>query len=281
MAFGLTGNLIYTTMSLQRAQTLSGDNDLTAEGRSRLDVSGVHGSFGAGVMVEALPKTLWLGLSYQAQPGLGAMKLDGRLEVDATIPRNEETLSQDVTLHQALPDVFRLGARLRPTSDLELRLAADLTRWNVLRTQCVALKDQSCQVMANGEPAAGSGTVLNLRRYFENTVGVRAGASYWVTPPLELFAGLGYETAAVPDRTLDPVLADAANVAIALGGRLAVFERWFIAASYTHLQFMARDNTGKSRLADPDVNLVTRRPDGGGRYAQWVGILNANVTYTF
>ena len=63
--------------------------------------------------------------------------------------------------------------------------------------------------------------------------------------------------------------------------RYAFDEHWFIAGSYTHLQFFARDNTGKSHLADPDIELTTRRPDGGGRYTQWVGILNANVLYTY
>lgn len=281
LSIGLTGNLIFTSLSLARAQSLSGGNDVTTEGRSRLDVSGVQGSFGAGVMLEALPQTLWLGMSYQAQPGLGTMQLHGKLEVDATVPRGADTLSQDVTLHQALPDIFRLGARLKPSSQLELRLASDWTRWNVLQTQCVALRDQSCLVSADGAPAAGSGTVLNIRRYFRDTVGVRAGASVWLSDPLELFGGLGYETAAAPDATLDPVLADAANVALALGARLQLPERWQLAASYTHLQFLARDNTGKSRLADPEIALATRRADGGGRYTQWVGILNANVLYRF
>lgn len=281
VSIGLTGNLIYSTISMARAQNLNGSNELTGEGRSKLDVSGVNGSFGAGVMVEALPQMLWLSLSYQAQPGLGTMQLSGKLEVDATVPKSTESVTQDVTLHQALPDIFRLGARLRPSSDVELRLAADWTRWNVLRTQCVAVKGQTCAVTPSGDAADGSGTVLNLRRYFQNVVGVRAGVSVWVTPALELFGGLGFETAAVPDATLDPVLADAANIAIAVGGRVAIAERWHLAASYTHLQFLARDSTGKSKLADPDVGLTTRRPDGGGRYTQWVGILNANLMYSF
>jgi long-chain fatty acid transport protein len=281
LSFGLSGNLIFSSLELLRAQSLRGDNDLTREGRSHLDVSGVNGSFGAGLMVEALPERLWLSASYQAQPGLGVMNLNGSVQLDSTVPKSEDSLVQDVTLHQVLPDIWRIGARFRPTPNSELRVAADWTRWSALRTQCIALRNTGCQVTANGDAAPGSGTVQNIRRYWSDTLGARLGGSYWLSPATELFAGLGYETAASPDTTLDPLLADANNVALAAGARLELVHTWFVAASYTHLQFLPRDNTGKSALADAEVAGTTRRPDGGGRYSQWVGILNANLLKTF
>ena len=45
------------------------------------------------------------------------------------------------------------------------------------------------------------------------------------------------------------------------------------------LSSLPRDNTGKSRLSDADV--PTRRPDGGGKYYQWVGVLDANIEKVF
>jgi long-chain fatty acid transport protein len=283
ISFGVTGNLIFTSLKLTRAQPVDiPGNPLEDEGRSKLDVSGTHGSFGAGVMLEALPEQLWLSASYQAQPGLGVMELDGTTEAQTRVPPVPGGgLTQEVTFRQALPDIWRVGARWRASEQLELRLAADFTRWSVLATQCVSMRDQSCLVTRSGAAAEDSGTLQNLRRNWKNTVGVRAGASYWASPALELFAGLGYETAATPDATLDPVLADANNVMIAAGARYEIVETWFLAASYTHLQFMNRDNTGKSQLADPAVDTTTRRVDGGGKYSQWVGILNANVLKTF
>jgi long-chain fatty acid transport protein len=174
-----------------------------------------------------------------------------------------------------------MGARFRLSDALELRLAADWSRWSVMRTQCVSIRDQTCQVTTSGEAVPDSGTVQNARRNWRDTVGVRAGVSYWTHPELELFGGLGYETAAVPDATLDPLFADANNVMITAGARYEVVRTWFVAASYTHLQFIARDNTGKSQLADPEVGAATRRADGSGKYSQWAGILNANVLKTF
>ncbi|HKP60011.1 MAG TPA: outer membrane protein transport protein [Polyangiales bacterium] len=284
VSLGVTGNLIFSSLEIERAQNVGGGagiNDIEREGRSTIDVSGIHGSFGLGAMVEAIPDTLWVSASYQAQPGLGEMLMDGQIVIDATADVEDETLPQDVTFHQGLPDVFRLGARFQPSSSLELRLAGDLTRWSMFRTQCIAVKDEPCTVMSNGDGTPDSGVVVNLRRYWKDTVGVRGGGSYWVMPELELFVGLGYETGAVPDSTLDPVLADANNMSAALGARLQFAETWFIAGSYTHLQFFSRDNTGKSELADPDVGVITRRPDGGGEYRQWVGVLDVNLMKTF
>ena len=282
ISFGVTGNLIFTSIATTRATAVTEGNPLEAEGRSRVSATGVHGSFGLGTMIEALPQTLWLSASYQAQPGLGVMKLDGDAEIADAVPVVEGgTITQAISFRQALPDIWRLGARWRVSDSLELRLAADWTRWSVLRTQCVSVRDQSCQVLSNGEAAPGSGTLFNLRRRWKDTVGVRGGVSYWTHPELELFAGLGFETAATPDATLDPVLADSTSVAFAAGARYEIVETWFVAASYTHLQFMDRDNTGKSELADPRIALTSRGVDGGGKYSQWVGLLNANVLKTF
>jgi long-chain fatty acid transport protein len=100
-----------------------------------------------------------------------------------------------------------------------------------------------------------------------------------VRPTVEIFAGLAFETAAVPDRTLDAALPDANNVAAALGTRLQLARTFFIAASYTHIQYFDRDNTGKSELAD--AVLPTKLPDAGGKYTQWVGLLNVNLQKQF
>jgi long-chain fatty acid transport protein len=284
LALGVTGNLIYTTLQYNRAQNPGGGagiNDLTHEGRSYLDAHAINGSFGAGAMLEAIPDELWFGLSYQAQPGLGDMSLNGTLEVDPTLNVPGDSLKRTVTFHQALPDVIRAGIKYRPSRQLELRVAGDRTRWSVVKTQCVGLENQPCTVLASGDPAPGSGAIVNFRRNWNDTWGVRGGASYWFGTALETFAGVGYETAATPDSTLDPVLADANNLALALGARLGIARSWFIALSYTHLQFMNRDTTGRSTLADPTVGAITRRPDGGGLYTQWVGVIDANLTKTF
>jgi len=278
LGIGVAGNLIRASVASTQAKTPTGDGtpDLQREGRAVLDVKGWLGSFALGGTAEVVDGQLWLAASYQAQPGLGPMKLDGSL----TTLYQGGTTPFPATFHQALPDITRVGARYRPDPTVEVRLAGEFTRWSVMRTQCVGLRDQECAVDPTGADATANGSVLqNLRRKWDDTFGLRAGASHWLASGTELFAGVGLETAAVPDQTLDPGLADATNIAAALGGRFALGRTLFLAASYTHIQYLNRDNTGASQLAN--AMPPTRRPDGGGLYTQWIGLLNLNVEKQF
>ena len=283
LSLGATGNVIFTTLMLNGAKVLAGSglNDLAVEGRTYLDVSSVNASFGVGAMVEAVHDQLWFGASYQAQPALGPMAMNGTLKLDASAASADTVATQNVTFHQALPDVIRLGVRYRPSPKVELRLAGDFTRWSVLQTQCLAVRDKPCTVLPDGGSAPGSGVIVNLRRYWDNTFGVRGGGSYWFSPEFEAFLGTGFETAANPDSTIEPTVADANNIAGAIGARWEVARTWFLQLGYTHLQFLPRNNTGLSTLADPATQIITRRPDGGGEYQQWVGVIDANVAKTF
>jgi long-chain fatty acid transport protein len=280
LAIGVTGNLVLSSIKSLQAKGFAGQGkpEPNNEGRAEVDVSGTHGSFGLGGMFEALPNRLWLGASYQAQPGLGPQVLTGTL----TNVYLGSSAPFPVRFNQALPDIVRLGARYRPSETLELRAFGDFTRWSVMKTQCVVLdqNDYQCLVNPDGSDASGHGAVLqNLRRHWKDTFGIRGGVSQWLKPTVELFAGLGFETAAVPDETLDPALGDANNVSAALGARFGVIPSLFVAGSYTHIQFFGRDNTGKSQLAQP--SFPTSRPDGGGKYTQWIGLFNVNAELQF
>jgi long-chain fatty acid transport protein len=277
VSFGASLNLIRCSVLSIRAKNFSGDTlpDVENEGRATVDVSSLQASFGAGVMIEALPDRLWLGASYQAQPGLGAIRHTGTL----TIEDRGSIGKQKVAMHEALPDIVRLGARYRPIQELELRLSADLTRWSSAQTTCVGLESAPCVVTSTGADPNGGVVALNLLRAWDDTYGLRTGVSYWFSRELELSAGLGFETAATPDETIDPELPDADNVAIVLGARERLAPSWFLGGSYAHIQYFARDNTGKSVLSVPDV--PTRRPDAGGRYEQWIGVLDVNVEAEF
>jgi long-chain fatty acid transport protein len=277
LSLGASVNLVHSSVVSTKAKNPTGDGDPDTghEGRVTLDVDGFVGSFGVGALFEAIEQRLWIGASYQAQPGVGPMRLTGTLTVDY----DGSSAPFPVTFDQALPDIVRLGARYRAKPTLELRLFGDLTRWSVMKTQCVAIEGYACKVDTTGADAGGGGVLLNLRRKWRDTVGIRAGISHWLQPTLELFAGAGFETGAAPDATLDPELADSHSVSGALGGRLELPKRWFIGLSYTHLQFLNRDNTGQSELTR--AVLPTRRADGGGEYAQWIAIVNANVGKQF
>ena len=275
VSIGLAANLVVSSVSFSKAKNPSGMQapDTAQEGRANLDVSGINGSFGVGVMAEAIPDRLWLGASYQSQPGVGPQTLTGTLALPS-IQANYK-----VVFTEALPDIIRAGARLRLRDHVELRLFGDFTRWSVLRTQCIGLQGMPCSVLPDGSPAGGSGVLENDRRDWNDTYAVRAGVSGWIGKDVEIFAGAGFETAATPDSTLEPGLADADSIQGALGGRFHIADSFYLAVSYTHLQFLDRDNTGSSVLADAAV--PTRQQDGGGRYTQWVGLFDLNVEKTF
>jgi long-chain fatty acid transport protein len=278
VSIGAAGNVIQSSVKSTQAKTPTGDGapDIEREGRAILDVKGTLGSFAVGGMAEVVENELWLAASYQAQPGLGEMKLDGSL----TTVYQGGVSPFPATFHQALPDIVRVGARYRPRSTVELRLFGDYTRWSVMQTQCVSLRGKDCAVDTSGADFTTGGTVLqNLRRKWNDTMALRAGASGWLASGTELFGGVGLESAAAPDATLDPGLADAVNVSGSFGGRFALGRTLFVAASYTHIQYLNRDNTGASQLAN--AMPPTKRPDGGGLYTQWIGLLDVNVEKTF
>ena len=83
----------------------------------------------------------------------------------------------------------------------------------------------------------------------------------------------------MPDETLDPGLADSETLSGALGARVALGQSLYLAASYTHIYYFPRDNTGRSRLAE--ALPPTRRADGGGKYTQWIGLVNMNLELQF
>jgi long-chain fatty acid transport protein len=277
LSLGATANLIASSISDSRAKNPNGqgDPDTTREGRVTTDVKGVYGSFGVGALFEAVEDKLWFGASYQAQPGLGPMRLKGTITIDyqgsgAPFP---------ATLDQALPDIIRAGARFRPLPSLELRLFGDYTRWSVLKTMCAAVDGHPCLVDSTGADAGNGGVLFNLRRNWRDTYGVRVGASHWLSKSLEGFVGAGFETAAAPDATLEPETADSQSLAGAVGARVELPAKWFVGGSFTYLYFFNRDNTGNSQLTQ--ALLPTRGPDGGGVYTQWISILNANVEKEF
>jgi long-chain fatty acid transport protein len=279
LSVGASANFIRSTVTSTQAKTPigAGEPDITREGRATLDVSGYQGSFGLGLLFEAIENRLWLGAGYQAQPGLGPMTLKGTLHLHTT---SQGDARFPVEFHQALPDSLRVGGRLRANEMLELRLSGEWTRWSVMQSQCVSLEGTPCVVDSNGADATPTGSILqNLRRRWKDTYSIHGGASVWVRPTVELFGGLAFETAAVPDSTLDAAVPDANNVAGALGVRLQLAGTYFVAASYTHIQYFDRDNTGKSQLAD--AVLPTKLPDAGGKYTQWIGLFNVNLQKQF
>ncbi|HLK37094.1 MAG TPA: hypothetical protein VKU41_10120 [Polyangiaceae bacterium] len=287
VSIGAVGNVIYSRLTNTNAKnpTGLGQVDTTLEGRTNLNVDGWNGSFAVGAMVEAVPDQFWIAGSYQAQPALGDQVLSGKLDVTTSLAG---TLHDKVTFTQDLPDVYRAGLRYRPKkTPFEFRVFGDYTRWSVMLSQCITLVNTPCVVQTNGAnlpPPAPAAVQNNLRANWNDSWGVRGGVSYWVKPDIETFIGGGYETAAIPDATLTPLAMDANNISGALGVRLKISDMMFMSLSWTHIQYLDRDTTGKGTLAAVNgqaVQTPTLQEDNGGIYKQWVGVFDGALEALF
>jgi len=273
LSFGASANLTYSTVDFTRGLTGQFTDAINSEGRTHVNVNAVSGSFGLGTLWEALPQKLWLGLSYQAPPGLyKEQKLDGKMQLAFT----ENPSRQDVTMHVGLPDVIRFGVRARPQPNYELRFNGDFTRWSTLQNQCLTTKGTDCNLGPNGsDPSADHHVIANQVRDWKNAVGLRGGGSYYITPTIEAFAQLGFDSGAVRMRTLEPGIVDGVSMNGTVGGRIRIANLVSLLLSYDHQGYFARDSTGKNRLAS--YSFPSNLPDAGGKYTQWIGTFNGMV----
>jgi len=288
VSIGATLNVIRSEVKTVRARTATSNNNINNEGRSLIDVGGWNASFGLGVIGEVEEDKVWIGFSYQAQPGLGQMDMEG------TLTNNFGNISvADVKLLQSLPDIYRLGVRARPIKTVEVRFFGDFTNWGVFDSQCVVpAVTENCNVDENGagfdNGAADPAPLLNLVRNWGPAFGMRAGGSYWVVPSTELYLGAGYDSNAVPDSTLEPALTDFQKASLTAGFRLTFGEIFAGALSYTHLFYVPRETQDECQdgLCPTDSILPAQQspsisPDSGGRYTQTIGVINANVQLSF
>lgn len=267
LSLGLGANLNYARVRLLRARTGIGDDDLSSEGRVDLDVSGLGGSFSAGLLWEILAEKLWFGLSYQAPPGLyDGITLTGDLRTYLGTGSTKSASDMQLTL----PDVVRWALRYREQR-YELRLFGDISRWSTMERQCVVAADAPCDVNADGSEASGAEVLSNHVRKWKNTFGVRAGGSYWFTPELEGFVGIGYDGNAIRKGYLEPSIIDGHDISGSLGARLALGSHLALALTYTHVHMLSRTVT-RSRLYD--LSRPSKLPSGAGEYKQWLGMVH-------
>ncbi len=312
LSVGLSGNLIFSKINTIRARTGDGSDDpslradgSSVEGRSLVDVKNTAASLGLGLMYEAIEDRAWLAFSYQSRPNFSDdLKYTGELKSTEKLP------SGDIDIHSALPDIFRFGTRFLVTPKLETRVFGDYTRWSVLERMCLAEEGAECGVKDDGSGATPA-TLQNQPRDWRDTFGVRAGVSYWLSGrpgylersgrkqhqhggdgsnkhgkqggakerEIEAFLGLGYDSNAVPDSSLEPALPDFDKGTVSLGARVGFGAHLHAALSYTQIFYTSRDTTGKS-TADQYLG-ASQNPNSGGTYEQSIGVINANIDVNF
>lgn len=287
LSFGVAGNLYFSEVSTLRARNASGADNLVSgdgsllEGRSWLDVSGVHFGLGAGVLWEAVEQRLWLGASYQSQPGFGTMELKG--ELHNTLGSAQPAAPADVVFTQELPDIVRFGVRGRPVRRVELRAGVDWTMWSRLQQMClvndeVSDVDRTCETRDDGslvhEEHAGDVIQVFQRRWVDG-FGMRVGGSYFAGDALELYGGVGFDSNAVPSSTLDPALFDMAKYSFSLGATYELGEHLALSLTLMEIIYLDRDTRGIA--GNESFELPSRQPANAGVYEQNILLIQPAV----
>jgi long-chain fatty acid transport protein len=287
LAVGAGFNLIRSNVTTVRARTPQGTDDVIAadggiaEGRSLIDTNGTHISASVGINWEAVPG-LWIGASYQSQPGFGNFTQSGTLDNKFG---SGPTLNDPIRLEQELPDITRLGVRYQPMPELELRLSGDYQRWSVFEHQCFLEADDpdaNCALDEDGQMMDDAQSIIvNIPREWKDTYGVRAGASYWFAPELEVNGGVNFDSSAVPDRTIESSLIDANKVIGIAGVRWAAMpDSLLLALTVNNVFYFERDVSPREQ---GDIGTVSPSavPDGAGKYTQNVIFVNLGAEYRF
>lgn len=301
MTIGVSGSAIRSSIDSIRARNPDGtdnlvsgtnpDNFVLKEGRSWLQADGWQAGFAVGVTFEPLDNKLWIGASYTSQPNIvGGMTLTGTL---TNIFATGEASETNIVMTQSLPDIVRLGFRVRPIPKLEIRVFADYTRWSVVDEQCIMIasnKDRQCD-FDNPENAIddpenfggpGDGVVgvtQHLPRYWKDAGGVRVGAGYFFLDNLEAYVGVGYDSSAIPVQTADPSLFDMNKFSVSLGTLWKAHKHVAMGVTLTQLIYMKMDTKGENALAK--YQSPTRQPDANGVYKQWLTVGNLYLQFSF
>jgi len=285
LSFGLNGSVVSSTTETVRARNSDGsDNTTTAngtaiEGRSLVEVKNTTFAGALGIYYEAIPKKLMLGASFTARPGFGQMRLKGTLKTQFGQDKNDTT--NDVELLQTLPDVWRLGVGYRVSDKVMLRADFNYVNWSVFKRQCLVTGGISakCELYDNGAEANKDNVVIqSIKRDWHDAFGVRVSGSYYLSDATELFGSLGYDSSAVPDRTLDATFIDADKLLASAGVRQRFGKSFLLGVSYNHAYFFSVDN--KSSELDK-LEQDSKQPSANGKYTQQYYILDLNGTVFF
>jgi len=286
VSIGISGGIAITQSQTARARELSGNNSIDLEGRALLDASSIDPHLGGGVLVTPLGnQDLRIGVSYQAPTGFNGAKAKGllyRFDGAGNLSGNEPG-TDDVEVDFNWPDIIRLGVGWRATKNFEARLFGDFTRWSLFNDNCVVVAGIDCEINDDGSVADtvadSNDVVVNTPRRWNDAFGIRAGASYWIIPAVELQLGLGYDSNAIPDRTLGPDLLDFHDVSVALGGKFQIIDELFLSAAYTQFFYIPRNTTDTN--ASNTFAAPSAQPYAGGNYSQSIGVLNVYVQAQF
>ncbi len=208
------------------------------EGRILLESEDERVLWTAGVRWEATPD-LTVGVSYISGATYdlaGDAKISfGTAEETTEASHIELPLAQSVRATVAV----RLG-------DFTLRPTVEWSDWSVMERQVALAED-------DGQP------LLTIERAFEDTFAAKLRADWAVHHNVTVHAGVGYETAATPEKTHEPGLAESQQFEAGAGVSVDFGEHVRLSSSFIFQQFADRRVTNSNQQPIVNGDYTDRR----------------------
>jgi long-chain fatty acid transport protein len=230
--------VVRSTVDLQR-KIETGQGEASSElGAGAWGVGG-----NVGVLFEAVPKYLSLGMQYRS-----AVKFDfdGSAHFSNVPTVFQSTfVDQEATTSIITPDTFQIGVASRPIERLLLDVDVNWYGW---------AKFRSIDITFPGNAALST----TENKAWSNTVNVHGGAEVTLTDSWKVRAGLMYDPTPQPDSTLLPDVPDATRLNIAVGASYYHFTGFHVDLGYQFLAVFKRPSTAPQLPGEYSgfVNLV-------------------------
>jgi len=219
-------SIIQSAVYLKRAVTLSGqtDDDITVElSGDDLAISGT-----AGLLIKAIPGRLNVGMSWR---GGAKFVYEGDAAFTRTggVPAGLRSRLIDGPGGAAveMPHQFSFGVAAFPLEGLTVGVGLDVYTWSSYKELALTFSDL---------PDAPTRSALNSAdpKNWSNTIALRVGGEYLVTPDIPVRLGFAFDQSPAPDTTVGPELPDADRYEFALGAGYR-FGGFSIDAAYLYL----------------------------------------------
>jgi long-chain fatty acid transport protein len=196
LRLGAGVSLVRGTVSIRRKLDFR-----ESEGTVELGGGGWGFGYNLGAQFEAVEKLMSLGVSFR---GPAKVSFDGKSDFQ-DVPAEFQSLLVDQPLSAAitLPGSVGVGLKVTPTQQLMIGVDATMVLWSSI--------DQFGVEFEN--PALTS----FLPKRWKNTLNLKAGVEYLVTPDLAVRVGGTYDPTVSPEDTLTPDLPDATRIKATVG----------------------------------------------------------------
>jgi len=239
--FSLGASLKISYGQIQLTQPIAMDGKNIGQLNTKADGWGYGAQFGASWQPL---NWLSLGISYQTKTKIS---LSGKTDQSTLLGTSATNLDTEFYF----PGRYMLGAGLKLG---DLTLAADIIRFDYSSTDKVIIRYQN-------------GSRQTLKLDWKDNWYYGLGAEYRLTKKWALRAGAAYQTAVVPDSTINPSTPDMNGWSLSAGFGFQPTEHWGIDIAYLHAWGLGR--------------TVSPPNSGAGEYKAGIDIFSAAVSYRF